>query len=146
VHVVRTWIDNDAGYDFVRKAFALGIKADLSVPIQYPPGTPRRAKVEDLPNIYPNPPLSAADAEMTRTAFETQLNKLEAMGMDFVAFEVGNERNNPMFNGEFPIHPKGECTNCGNRGLQPLDDGVKCGTKRNQQRRARDARRAMMDC
>jgi hypothetical protein len=121
VHVIRTWIVNDSSYDFVRKAFALGIKADLTVSLLPRPDAKRRPTVEELPTMYPNYPLSAVDPDLTKAAFETQLNKLEAMGMDFVAFEVGNEQNNPSFNGEFPIHAQGECAQCGNRGRDYLE-------------------------
>lgn len=121
VHVIRTWIANDASYEFIRKAFALGMKADLTIPFQHRSEATKRAAAADLPKMYPSFPLSAIDPDLTAAAFKPQLDKLEGMGIDFVAFEVGNEQNNPGFNGEFPIHAAGECTNCGNRGRDFLE-------------------------
>ena len=120
VNVIRTWISDDASYEFVRKAYALGIQADLRVPFQYRADAQKRTKVDDLPSMFPNYPLSAVDPRQTAAVFEAQLGRLEAMGIAFRAFEVGNEQNNPAFNGEFPIYPKAGCPNCGNQGLDFL--------------------------
>jgi hypothetical protein len=120
VRVIRTWIGNNSSYEFVRKAFALGIKADLTIQIQYPPDAVRRAAVQDMPDMFTVRALSAANPELTETVFEAQLKRLEGMGLDFVAFEVGNELNNPSFNGEFQIHPKNDTRVCKNMSLEDL--------------------------
>lgn len=121
VHVIRTWIGTDMSYEFIKKACALSIKVELTLSVVSPPNAPKRAMVADMPWMFGGAPLSTADAELTKSTFQTQLNKLEAMGIELVAFELGNEFNNPSFNGEFPIHPNGECAKCGNMGLDYLE-------------------------
>jgi len=83
VHVIGAWITDDASYEFVRKAFAMGIKADLTAPFQYRADAQKRRKVDDPPSMHPKYPLSAVDPEKTRAVFEARINKLEAMGIDF---------------------------------------------------------------
>jgi len=111
VPVIRTWVANDQSYEFIRKAYALGMKVELTVPIQFRDDAQKRAPVADLPHMYSNPPLSAADPEKTGALFEQQIGKLEAMGLQFVAIEVGNEQNNAGFNGEFAVHDAGGAKN-----------------------------------
>jgi hypothetical protein len=86
VRVIRTWIAED---DLLKKAFVLGIKADLTLCIMYRPDAPKRASVPDMPNTFSRPPLSLADVDRTKSTFEEQLSKLEDLGIDFVAFELG---------------------------------------------------------
>jgi hypothetical protein len=86
VRVIRTWIAED---DLVKQAFALGIKVDLTLCIKYRPDAPKRASVPDMPNTFSRPPLSLADVDRTKSTFEEQLSKLEDLGIDFVAFELG---------------------------------------------------------
>lgn len=104
VPVIRTWVTDDQSYEFIRKAYSLGMKVELTVPIQFRDGAQKRAPVADLPHMYSNPPLSAADPEKTGAMFQEQMDKLEAMSLQFVAIEVGNEQNNAGFNGEFTVH------------------------------------------
>ncbi|MBV8224283.1 MAG: hypothetical protein JO232_03735 [Verrucomicrobia bacterium] len=122
VRVIRWWIGSDASasYEFLRKAHALGIKIELTVWIVFPPNAPKRAVVADMPWMFGANLLSTADVELTRSTFQTQLNKLEDMGIEFVAFELGNEMNNPSFNGDFTLYPKGVCTECKTFGLDDL--------------------------
>jgi len=104
VPAIRTWVANDSSYDFIRSANALGIKIELTVPIVFRTEATKRAAVKDAPTMYPSFPLSAADPVQTAAGFDTQLARLEEMGITFVAFEVGNEQNNASFNGDFAIH------------------------------------------
>ncbi len=118
VRVVRAWVLNQNGIDFITKAYAMGIKVELTIPLQYQPGAVKRGYDPDLPWVFPNYPLSAADPARTAAIFAANLRKLEAAGIVFVGFEVGNEQNNAAFNGDFAIHPPG--TGGRNMGLADL--------------------------
>ena len=120
VRSIRAWIGNDSSYDFLKKAYDLGIKTDLTLYIMYRKDAPMRAPVSDMPWMYGGPPLSAADPDLTKSTFESQLKKLEDLGIQFVAFELGNEQNNPSFNPEFTLYPKNGCATCRNMGLNDL--------------------------
>lgn len=120
VRYIRTWIGNDSSYDFLKKAYALGIKADLTLYIMSRPEAPRRAMMQDMPWMYSGTPLSVADLDLTKSTFQTQLNKLEDLGIEFAAFELGNEQNNPSFNGEFTLYSKDACSKCKTMGLDDL--------------------------
>jgi hypothetical protein len=120
VRVVRTWIGTDMSYEFIKKAYALGIKAELTLSVVSRPDATKRATVADMPWMFGGTPLSAADVDLTKSTFQTQLNKLEDMGVELVAFELGNELNNPSFNGEFTIYPRGANAKCKTMGLDDL--------------------------
>jgi hypothetical protein len=77
-------------YDFVKKDYALGMKADLTLCIKYRPDAPKRASVPDMPNMFSRLLMSLADVDRTKSTFQEQLSKLEDLGIDFVAFELGN--------------------------------------------------------
>jgi hypothetical protein len=104
VKIVRAWVADETSYEFIRYANSLGIKIELTVPIQYQVNAVKRTAVKDAPQMYPNYPLSSADPTLTANTFQTQLSRLEAMGITAVAIEVGNEQNNAGFNGEFKIY------------------------------------------
>jgi hypothetical protein len=120
VRYIRSWIGTDASYDFLKKAYALGIKADLTLYIMSPPSAPKRPNMPDMPWMFSGAPLSAADVDLTKSTFQTQLKKLEDMGIVLAAFELGNEQNNPSFNGEFTLYPKDGCPKCKTMGLDDL--------------------------
>jgi hypothetical protein len=80
-------------------------RTELTLWVAFPPNAPKRAVVADLPWMFAANLLSTADVELTKSTFQTQLNKLEDMGIELVAFELGNETNNPSFNGEFALYP-----------------------------------------
>ena len=120
VRVVRAWIGTDMSYEFLKKAYALGIRTELTLSVVSRPDAPKRAVVADMPWVFGGAPLSVADVDLTKSTFQTQLNKLEDMGIELVAFELGNELNNPSFNGEFSIYPKGASAKCKNMGLDDL--------------------------
>jgi hypothetical protein len=120
VRAIREWIANDKSYDFIKKAYDLGIRTHLTVWIMYRKDAPMRSSVADLPWIYGGPYLSAADPELTKSTFETQLKKLEDMGIELTAFELGNEQNIANFNPEFDLYPKNDCKQCKNMGVDDL--------------------------
>ena len=60
-------------------------------------------------------PLSSLDPELFRTYFQTNLDKLEANGVQLAAIEMGNEINWAAFNAEFPVPGNG-------KGVLSLDD------------------------
>lgn len=123
VRMIRTWVTNESSYKFIGDANALGMKINYTVQIQYRPGAVKRDKVPDAPTMYPEFPLSAADPTQTATVLQTQLARLEAMNITLVALEVGNEQNNPGFNGEFAISDPGERKNMGLEDLQRDSEG-----------------------
>ena len=120
VRYIRAWIGTDASYDFLKKAYAVGIRADLTLYLVSPPGAPKRPKMPDMPWMFSGAPLSAADMDLTKSTFQTQLNKLEDLGIELAAFELGNEQNNPSFNGEFTLYPEDACPRCKTMDLNDL--------------------------
>ena len=114
VHVIRAplapaWGSDDYGpaIDFIRGASERGIKADLTVGLQYRDGAQRRPAVKELPAMWPSFPLSAADPTRFRAVFKPLFDQLETMGVTFAALELGNEINWTAFNGDFPIPGEG---------------------------------------
>jgi len=114
VRVVRVplapaWGSDDYGpaIDFIRGASERGIKADLTVGLQYRDGAQRRPAVKELPAMWPSFPLSAADPTRFRAVFKPLFDQLETMGVTFAALELGNEINWTAFNGDFPIPGEG---------------------------------------
>lgn len=60
-------------------------------------------------------PLSSLDPDLFRTYFQTNLDKLEASGVQLASIEMGNEINWAAFNAEFPVPGEG-------KGVLSLDD------------------------
>ena len=99
--------DYDAAIDFVSRADARGIKTELIVDLQYRAGARRRAAEAAMPRMWSSYPLSSADPKRFRAVFEPLLERFEAAGIVFAAFELGNEINWTAFNGDFPIPGEG---------------------------------------
>lgn len=103
VHYIRTGLTpDDKGVDFALRAQAQGIHLLWLVQLQYRPGAPSRP----WPNafgVWGGPPLSAADSDQFRKYFAPLLAKLDAAGVTFAGFELGNEINSPMFNADFSL-------------------------------------------
>ena len=110
VRFIRTGIaPTDDGIKFVQRIYAQGMKLDWVVNIQFPPDAPKRPwQPKEFPGMWSGPPLSYADPERFRTYFQTLLDKLEAVGIELAAFELGNELNMTAFNGEFPLPGEGK--------------------------------------
>lgn len=123
VRLIRTWVVNDSSYKFIGDASSLGMKINFTVLIQYRPDAVKRAKVPEAPTMYPSYPLSAADPALTASVFETELSRLDSMGITLAALEVGNEQNNPGFNGEFAIREPGRRKNMGLEDLKRDPEG-----------------------
>lgn len=94
--------------DFIRKAWARGIRISLIVNPSFPKNAAIRPAVKELPDMWPGPPLSAADPELFRTVFTGLLDEIEGAGITLAALELGNEINWTAFNGEFPIPGQGK--------------------------------------
>lgn len=108
VDVVRAplkppWDGEDYGpaIDFIRKAYARGIKTELIVQLQYREDARKRPAIKGQPDLWPSYPLSSADPTRFRMHFEPLLNRLEDADIVLVALELGNEINSPAFNGDF---------------------------------------------
>jgi hypothetical protein len=110
VRFIRTGIaPTDEGVEFTKRIYAQGMKLDWVVSIQFPADAPKRPwQPKEFPGMWSGPPLSYADPERFRTYFQTQLDKLEAAGIELAAFELGNELNMTAFNGEFPLPGEGK--------------------------------------
>ena len=114
VHVIRAPLkpafrdhDYGAAIDFLHRAYTRGIKIDLIVGLQYRESAQRRPAVRDMPDMWPSYPLSSADPIRFRAVTGPLFAQLEALGIHFVALELGNEINGTAFNGDFPIPGEG---------------------------------------
>jgi len=58
--------------------------------------------------MWSGPSLSQADPDLSRRYFQELVDKLEGMGIQLAAFELGNELNMAAFNGEFPLPGEGK--------------------------------------
>jgi hypothetical protein len=105
IHFIRAGITpDDKGIDFARRAQAQGIKILWLVPIQFHPGAPT-IPYPNAYNVWGGPGLSSADAGVFRSYFQPLLAKLEAAGITFAGFELGNEINSGPFNSDFVFTP-----------------------------------------
>jgi hypothetical protein len=113
VRVIRCGITpDDKGIDFAKRVYAAGIKIELIVSSQYPSSAPSRLYQPDVfPSMWGGHPLSYADPDLSRTYFQSLLDKLEANGIVLAAFELGNEINWAAFNPEFPLPGEGKVFN-----------------------------------
>jgi len=110
VRVIRCGITaDDKGIDFAKRVYVAGIKIELQVGPQYPPGAPKRIyQPDEYPGMWSGSPLSYADPELSRANFQTLIEKLEANNIVLSAFELGNEINWAAFNPEFPLPGEGK--------------------------------------
>ncbi|MBT9332819.1 hypothetical protein [Paracidobacterium acidisoli] len=110
VHVIRCGITADAkGIDYARRAAALGIHIQLGLSAAYPPNAP---SVPYRPALFPlmwgGPPLSSADPALSKAAFQSMFDLLDANGITLAGAELGNEINWAAFNSEFPLPGEGK--------------------------------------
>jgi len=112
VHVIRIGFyapDADKGVAFIKRANAQGIKVLLTVHSQYPPNVPMRPyQPKEFPGEWSGPPLSYADAELSREYFQQLLDKLDTNGVQLAGLELENEINHPGSNPEFPLPGEGK--------------------------------------
>lgn len=109
VTAIRASIPNDdSGVAFAQRVHAHGIRIEWLVYLSYKPGTVWPKPPHGHENMWHYPGLSATDPDAFRTAFGSQLAKLEAKGIEFAAFELGNEINWTAFNADFPIPGEGK--------------------------------------
>lgn len=85
---------------FIIKAYRSGISAEAIVSIKTSGGHVRPADPA-VGLTWSEAPLSAADPTAFKAYLTGTMAPLEAAGMHLAAFELGNEINNPHFNGDF---------------------------------------------
>ena len=110
VHAIRTGITPDeAGVDFVQRAYANGIAILLILDFRYPPDAPTRPyRPKEFPEMWSGHPLSSADPALSKAYFESLLGKLDTKGIKLAGLELGNEINGGAFNPEFPLPGEGK--------------------------------------
>jgi len=110
VRVIRCGISNDSkGVDFAKRAAAQGIRIQLIVGPEYPPNAPSRPYQPDVfPAMWGGHPPSFADPALSKTAFQTLFDSLDANGIALAGVELGNEINWAAFNPEFPLPGEGK--------------------------------------
>src|ERR1700733_6660243 len=110
VRVIRCGISNDdKGIDFARRAAAQGIRIQLIVGPDYPPGAPARPYQPDqFPAMWGGHPLSDADPTLSKAGFQRLFDNLDATGLVLAGVELGNEINWAAFNPEFPLPGEGK--------------------------------------
>lgn len=118
VRVIRCGITNDdKGIDFARRVVEQGIRIQLIVSPQFAPGAPSRPYQPDkFPSMWGGHPLSAADPELSKKAFESLFDNLDKNGIALAGVELGNEINWAAFNPEFPLPGEGKIL-----GIQDLE-------------------------
>jgi len=92
VRVIRCGISNDdKGIDFARRAAAQGIRIQLIVGADYPPGAPTRPYQPDVfPAMWSGHPLSYADPALSKVAFQRFFDSLDTNGIALAGVELGN--------------------------------------------------------
>ncbi|RXH54142.1 hypothetical protein [Granulicella sibirica] len=110
VHVIRCGISNDdKGIDFAKRAAAAGMHIQLIIGPEYAPGSPSRAyDPAKFPSMWGGHPLSSADPELSKTAFQHLFESLDTNGIALAGVELGNEINWAAFNPEFPLPGEGK--------------------------------------
>lgn len=110
VHVIRCGISNDdKGIDYAKRAMAKGIRVLLGVGAEYPANAPARPYLpEQFPQMWGGHPLSYADPELSKAAYQKLFNALDANGVTLAGIELGNEINWAAFNPEFPLPGEGK--------------------------------------
>ncbi len=108
VRVVRCSIPHDdKGLDFAQRIHSHGIKIIWMLGETPAEGTPWPRPPQGFKDLWKDYPLSAADAERFRAKFEPFLARVEAKGIVFEAFELGNEINWAGFNADFNLPGEG---------------------------------------
>ena len=110
VRVIRCGISNDdKGIDFARRAAAQGIRIQLIVGPDCPPGATSRPYQPDVfPAMWGGHPLSYADPALSKAAFQRLFDSLDTNGIALAGVELGNEINWAAFNAEFPLPGEGK--------------------------------------
>jgi hypothetical protein len=99
--------DYESAMRFITQAWALGTKVTAILYPQFRPDAPVRPANPKFPEMWPGPPLSAADPARFRTVFGPLFERLDSAGVTLAGLELGNEINWAAFNGDFPIPGQG---------------------------------------
>ena len=104
VKVVRVFLKpEDADIDFAKRLNAQGIRMELDLPLRYPPNGPTRANNPKFSGIWGGPLLSSADPELSKTYYQSMLDKLEGNGIALAGLELSNEINTAGYNRDIPL-------------------------------------------
>jgi hypothetical protein len=108
VQVIRCSVsNNDEGIAFAQRVYAHGIQIEWLIGPVPTPGTPWPHAPAGFKGLWESYPLSASDPDAFRSYFQPLLAKLEAKGIVFSAFELGNEINWAGFNADFTLPSSG---------------------------------------
>jgi hypothetical protein len=111
---------DDKGIDFAKRAAAQGIRLQLIVGPQYTPNAPTRPyQPKEFPAVWGVHPLSYADPTLSKTAFQRLFDGLDAIGIELVGVELGNEINWAAFNPESPLPGEGKILSVEDPGHDP---------------------------
>lgn len=88
---------------FIKKAYAQGIRTQLTIWPVYSAGTFKRQRQPGTVATWDQEPLSNADPAKTAAAFRTNIGSLDEAGVVLAAIEMGNEINWTPFNGDFEL-------------------------------------------
>jgi hypothetical protein len=110
VHVIRCGISNDdKGIDYAKRAAAKGIRIQLGLGAEYPTTAPSRPyQPEQFPQMWGGHPLSYADPDLSKAAYQKLFDALDANNIELAGIELGNEINWAAFNPEFPLPGEGK--------------------------------------
>lgn len=101
----------------IERSNALGIKVLLMVPLTlpeyYPPGTRTRG---GRAHIYNVPPLSSLDVDRFSERWRGALALFDSRSLKIHAFQIDNEFNSSVFNGDFPLLDEGVVVERGSEG------------------------------
>jgi hypothetical protein len=119
--------DYGATIEFIRRVSARGMGVVLILYLEFPPGTPVRPKLAAYPEMWSEPALSAADADLFRAKYGPLLSRIDRAGVKLTAIELGNEINWTAFNGEFPIPGRGRVMNADDLLHDPIGRRIAAG-------------------
>jgi hypothetical protein len=110
VRVIRIgfWEDLDKNVDFIKRAYARGIRTVLIFHGKYAPDAPVRPyRPTEFPGMLAGPPLSFLDPELSRQYFHQAMDKLDAHSIALAGMELENEINMAGGNPDFRLPGEG---------------------------------------
>ena len=98
----------DKNVDFIKRAYAKGVRTVLIFHGIYAPDAPVRPyQPKEFPGMWGGPPLSFLDPELSRQYFQQVMDKLDADGIDLAGMELENEINMAGYNPDFRLPGEG---------------------------------------
>jgi hypothetical protein len=96
VNVIRFGVEEkiDENVDFMKRAYAQGIKTVLILHSKYPPNAPVRPyRPQEFPGMWGGPPLSSLDVDLSGKYFRQVMDLLDVNGVVLAGLELENEIN-----------------------------------------------------